>query len=172
MSKTVGTAKSTAEHGATLAGMSALFQSSTRVSASHAYRVAEPSNAQIIASVANWLAADTTGTPAQHAGSGSTMCAQSQIAQCRVWPIMKDYNCTSGLVYELYLKYLISSIGKAGKMAQHIHYTGTHWLLQQMFALLEVAKSWNFKPTSCELLVEACAVLKQQLRAQPVAHVE
>ncbi len=63
----VGMAKSTAEHGATSGARAALSHSSARVLASQACSVAEPSIAQTTASVANWLAADTTGTPARGA---------------------------------------------------------------------------------------------------------
>lgn len=64
LSSTVGMAKGTAEQGAELAGRSALDQSSASVSASQANNMAEPSKAQTTASVAYWLAAETTGTPA------------------------------------------------------------------------------------------------------------
>ncbi len=67
LSRTVGAAKSTAEHGATSAASAELSHSSASVLASQACSVAEPSIAQITASVANWLAADTTGTPARGA---------------------------------------------------------------------------------------------------------
>ena len=67
LSNTVGMAKSTAEHGATSEARAALSHSSARVLASQACSVAEPSIAQTTASLANWLAADTTGTPVQDA---------------------------------------------------------------------------------------------------------
>ena len=67
LSRMEGVAKSTAEHGATSAARAALSHSSARVSASQACSVAELSIAQITASPANWLAADTAGTPVQGA---------------------------------------------------------------------------------------------------------
>ena len=69
LSRTVGMAKFTAEQGATLAARSALFHSRASVLASHTYSVAEPSKAQMSASVAKGLAVEIAGTPAKHAGA-------------------------------------------------------------------------------------------------------
>ena len=67
LSRMVGMAKLTAEQGATLAARSALFHSRASVLASHTNSVAEPSKAQMSASVAKGLAVEIAGTPAKHA---------------------------------------------------------------------------------------------------------
>ena len=67
LSRTVGMAKVTAEQGAMLAARSALFHSRASVLASHTYSVAEPSKAQMSASVAKGLAVEIAGTPAKRA---------------------------------------------------------------------------------------------------------